>query len=206
MCKWWVRRTSHDEREPGHGCISSSCEIQDNNSEWSAITISLSFFLFRAAIMIKPNSMFLYGACESSEVIHHCQCRKQTQDSLFLALGKIAKKKNISIKPYVLFKIFASFEFSGAQIVVNDSKLPQGFEISIVWGSFSLSNMSNGFISGGPVTMHASLWANEWIISILNKITANLFHSSVGENMNNAIIVWVNWFSLNMSAKYMLHL
>lgn len=30
----------------------------------------------------------------------------------------------------------ASIEFSKAQIVVNDSKLPRGFEISAVWGSF----------------------------------------------------------------------
>lgn len=87
-------------------------------------------------------------------------------------------EKYLSCSMYYSHKL-ASYEFSKAQIVVNDSKLPQGFEISAVWGSFSFSNISNGFISEGPVTMQSPLWTNGWVISILNKIIANLFSSSV---------------------------
>lgn len=106
---------------------------------------------------------------------------RQKKDSIFVALGKNEKgEKYLSCSMHYSQKL-ASFEFSKAQIVVNDSKLPQGLEISTVWGSFSFSNISNGFISEGPVTMQSPLWTNGWIISILNKIIANLFSSSVGE-------------------------
>lgn len=168
-------------------------KIRENSHDWRDVAMLLnpvqtlffvslfhySFFIFSPAIIIKPNLVSLYGTSKRSVVIHHCPrlIAKKTTPSLW---KNEKEEKYLSCSMHYSQKL-ASFEFSKAQIVVNDSKLPQGFEISPVWGSFSFSNMSNGFISEGPVTMQSALRTNGWVISILNKIIANLFSSSEGE-------------------------
>lgn len=104
----------------------------------------------------------------------HASQKNKALPSLWL-WDEIKRGKNILWCCMHYSQKLASSDFSKAQIVVNDSKLPRGFEISTVWGSFSCSKISNGFISEGPVTMQTPLWANGWLISILNEIIANLF-------------------------------
>lgn len=96
------------------------------------ILFHYSFFIFSPAIITKPNLVSLYGTSKTSVLIHHCLCRtaKQTP-SLWLWEKKEKGEKYLSCSMHYSQKL-ASFELSKAQIVVNDSKLPQGFEISSV--------------------------------------------------------------------------
>lgn len=105
-----------------------------------------------------------------SVVIHHYPWFIGKQETpLFVALGRNKKGEKYLLCRMHYSQKLASSDFSKAQIVVNDPELPVGFEISAVWGSFSFSNTSNGFIS------EQCRPRNVWLISILKKMTVNHF-------------------------------